>query len=142
MQSTNERKNGNAQRGWMQRHQLIAMPVAGFVALCAAAVLPGCLVTSHNREDVSGRKISSSTMSRIQPGQTDRTWVKATLGEPTSREKLNDGELWKYSYARVKSGRGTVLFVFSGSSSEQVDGGTSYIEFDEAGIVRRTWQSN
>jgi hypothetical protein len=106
----------------------------------ATLAMGGCLIGSRKVETGTGKEVSAATMSRIEPGVTTRQWVEATLGEPTSKAKLDDGtEVWKWSYSRVEASSGTVLFIFGGSSTK-TRAGSAYVEMRD-GVVTRAWRT-
>jgi len=87
--------------------------------LVLTAGLAGCVSGKSNVQS-SGRYIGDQTIDRIEPGKTNRAWVRAVLGEPTTREVLPDGvEIWKWEYTRVTTSSGSVFFVVSGKSREE-----------------------
>lgn len=113
------------------------------MVLGAAAMLPmgGCLISSHNSEDFSGKYVSSMTYNQIEPGVTRADWIQATLGEPTSKSTLEDGsELWKWSYVKTKKSSGSLLFVFNGSDRKQT-AGSVYAQIKD-GVVVKTWRTD
>lgn len=116
---------------------------AGLIVLIAgmALVAPGCLISSRSNESFTGTKVSEATFGQIQPGVTNKQWVEATLGQPTKKSTLDDGgEVWKWSYAKVKQSSGAILFIFGGSSTTTT-GGAAYIEFGPDGVVRKAWRA-
>lgn len=109
--------------------------------LTAAAVLPGCLISSRSSETQSGTYVSEATFNQIQPGVTTQQWVRGTLGEPSLKTPLENGEeLWKWSYCKTKQSSGSLLFVFGGSSSSSTMG-AAYVQFKD-GIVTKSWRAN
>ncbi len=110
--------------------------------LLAALALPlaGCLVTSNSSVSTSGSYIPEATFDRVEPGKTTEAWVKATLGEPSSKSKLDNcnREIWKWKYTEKKTGSGTVLFIFSGHSEDEKSH-TAYVELKD-GVVTRKWR--
>lgn len=110
-------------------------------ALLAAATLalPGCLVSGSSKETMSGTYIGPSTFEQIEPGRTTEKWVKAALGEPTSKSDLDDGSsLWKWSYRKDRASSSAVFLVFGGSSRKESSGAT-YVQMKD-GIVVKAWQ--
>lgn len=115
--------------------------VLGAAAVVVMANLGGCLIGSSNTEVSTGKEISQPTFNKIEPGVTTKQWIEATLGEPTSKSTLDDGtDVWKWSYAHVKSSRGTVLFLFGGSSTKTTSG-SAYVEMKD-GLVTRAWRTD
>src|SRR5215203_3934545 len=81
--------------------------------LISILLLSGCLVSSTSHQTVSGNYVPENTFDRIKPGETTSSWVKATLGEPSTKEKADDTtEVWKYSYTEVKEGSGAIFLIF------------------------------
>ena len=101
--------------------------------------LAGCLVGGHSDVRRSGTYVAESTLSRIRPGETGKAWVRAVVGEPDERVRV-DGtrELWKYAYTETKSSRGHVFLVFGGSD-RKVTQGRVFVEFD-GDLVAKTWR--
>ena len=111
-----------------------ALPV-----LCLLLVA-GCLVSSTSNQKISGNYVPENTFDRITPGETTASWVKATLGEPSSKDKADDStEVWKYSYTEVKEGSGAIFLIFGGSDRKELQR-SAYVEFKD-GIVKSKWRS-
>ena len=115
----------------------------------AAALLPiislllltaGCLVSSTSHEKVSGNYVPENTFDRIRPGETTSSWVKATLGEPSTKEKVDESnEVLKDSYTEVREGSGAIFLIFGGSDKKERQR-SAYVEFKD-GIVKSKWRS-
>src|SRR5688572_23218848 len=111
-----------------------ALPVACLV------LLAGCLVSSTSHQTVSGNYVPENTFDRIKPGETTSSWVKATLGEPSTKEKADDAtEVWKYSYTEIKEGSGAIFLIFGGSDKKELQR-SAYVEFKD-GVVKSKWRS-
>lgn len=111
---------------------------AGVLA-ASAAVLPGCLVSGSSKETMSGTYIGPATFEQIEPGRTTEKWVRAALGEPTSKADLDDGSsLWKWTYRRDRASRGAVFLLF-GSSSRRESSGATFVQLKD-GVVVKAWQ--
>lgn len=109
--------------------------------LFAAGALPGCLISSRSSETQSGTYVSEATFNQIEPGVTTKQWVLGTLGEPSLKTTLENGEeLWKWSYCKTKQSSGSLLFVFGGSSTSSTMG-AAYVQFKD-GIATKSWRSN
>ena len=105
----------------------------------AAATMQGCLVSSRSKTEYSGRYISESGLSRIEKGKSKADFVLATLGEPTTKSKLDEnGEIWKYEYTKTTSGSGTVFLLFAGSNHTEKTGSVN-IQFKD-GVVSEKWR--
>ena len=112
---------------------LLALP------LIFLAGIGGCLVATSSNETHNGKYISPSSWDQIQPGKTSQDWVTATLGDPTTKTRIDsDGEVWKYSYKIHKDSSGAVFLIFAGSSSQDIDG-SAFIEFKDH-VVTRRWR--
>ena len=108
--------------------------------LCLLPLMTGCLVSSTSHQTVSGNYVPENTFDRIKPGETTSSWVKATLGEPSTKEKADDiTEVWKYSYTEVKEGSGAIFLIFGGSDKKELQR-SAYVEFKD-GIVKSKWRS-
>jgi outer membrane protein assembly factor BamE (lipoprotein component of BamABCDE complex) len=112
------------------------------ILLTAATLLPlsGCLVSGSSRQTRSGNYVSDETFSQIKPGKTSAGWVMATLGEPSSKSRLDDGsEVWKWSYTEVKSSRGQVFLLFANRNHKETTG-AAFVELKN-GVVVNKWRS-
>ena len=112
----------------------------GFSLACILA-LTGCLVTSDSKTTTSGNFVPEQTFEQIQPGKTTASWVKATLGEPTCKTKVEEtaSEIWKWNYTETRNGSGTVFFLFAGSSKDEKTK-AAYIEIKD-GVVTKKWRA-
>ena len=100
----------------------------------------GCLVTSHSEQKRSGNYVSDSTLNQIEPGRTSASWVRATLGAPSSVEEPDEQtEIWKYRYSERKDSSGSVFLLFAGNDSKETTG-TVFVEVRH-GVVTRYWRS-
>lgn len=115
----------------------------GLVAVLAAMVAGGtggCLIAHHETDTRSGRWVPESTFDQIEPGKTKAAWVRATLGEPSEKTRVDDeSEIWKWAYNEVKSKDGYVFLIFAGSTKTETPG-AAYVEV-KAGVVVRKWRS-
>lgn len=113
-----------------------------FLAALASApiVLSGCLVSGSRHIKTEGRHIGDETLSMIEPGETQKTWVLAVMGEPTRRSVLPDGaaEIWVWDYKRIRNANTEVLLVFDGDKRTETTQSV-YVEFD-GDVVRRAWR--
>lgn len=117
-------------------HLIVTLGLIG-----STLTLSGCLISSHSNENFSGKYVSTRTFNEVEPGVTTVSWVKGTMGEPTSKTTLEDGsELWKYSYTKTKSSSGSLLFVFGGSSRSST-GGSAYVQIKD-GVVVKHWRTD
>src|SRR5690242_17068379 len=84
----------------------------------------GCLVASDNSHKRTGNYVPESTFSQIEPGKTSAGWVKATLGEPDSKDKVEStgSEIWKYSYTEKQESSGAVFLLFAGHDTKETNG--------------------
>jgi outer membrane protein assembly factor BamE (lipoprotein component of BamABCDE complex) len=112
---------------------------ATVLPLLSVLLLAGCLVSSTNHQSVSGNFVPENTFDRIKPGETSSSWVQATLGDPSTKEKADDTDVWKYSYTEVKEGSGAIFLIFGGSDKKERQR-TAYVEFKD-GIVKSKWRS-
>ena len=120
----------------LQSYWRNAVAIVGLSVAMAAA--PGCLVTGQSNTTYTGTNVAQSTLSQIKPGSTTIGWVHATLGEPSSKTKDGDDEVWKYTYTEQTNVSGSVFLIFGGSTSnEKVN--TVFIEFKD-GIVINKWR--
>jgi outer membrane protein assembly factor BamE (lipoprotein component of BamABCDE complex) len=102
-------------------------------------LVPGCLISTSSRTEYTGRHVGAETFAQIEPGKTTKDFVLATLGEPSSRATLDDGsELWKWTYRRSRSSRGSVLLLLAANNTAESEGAT-YVQIRD-GVVVRAWQ--
>jgi outer membrane protein assembly factor BamE (lipoprotein component of BamABCDE complex) len=113
--------------------------LGGALAAAAVAAGTGCLVSGSNEEKTTGNYVAPSTLDQIRPGKTTAGWVRATLGRPTSEEKLADGsEVWKYAYAEKRDSNTAVFLIFGGSSKTEKNH-TVFVEIKD-GLVTNAWR--
>lgn len=124
------------------------------MSACAAGMLflSGCLINGSSQENLTGIRISQSSLSQIEVGTTTSEWVEAAFGHPTSRQVVtrNDAvnkdvpqhmvEIWRYEWSRSVSSSGEVFLLLS-SYNSKVDSTTVFLEFTD-GIVTRYWTEN
>ena len=108
-------------------------------ALCL--ILSGCLVTSDSKTMTKGNYVPERVFDRIEPGHTSAAWVQATLGDPTSKTKVDatGSEIWKWNYTETKKGTGTVLFLFAGKSDDEKPH-VAFVEMKN-GVVTKKWRA-
>lgn len=122
--------------------QLTPHPFA-YVPFVLSTLLVGllataCIINVDSHKERSGRYVSQATLDQIVPGRS-KEYVQALLGEPTTRTIVeNTTEIWKWTYSETTHSEGHLIFVYSGDSSERVEGAT-YVEFQE-GVVHKTWR--
>ena len=104
----------------------------------ALTAVPGCLVASTSNTTYSGTRVSETTFDQIKAGNTTMGWINATLGDPSSKAKTGDDEVWKYVYTERTDSTGAVFLLFGGASSKQSTG-TVFIEFKD-GVVINKWR--
>jgi len=109
-------------------------------ALVALALTAGCLVSSDSTVRRTGVDVPESTFEQVQPGTTTAAWVRATLGEPTSRsaDKGGHDEVWAYAYTEHVDSSGYVFLLFGGSSTSDTTR-RAFVEFKD-GVVVRKWR--
>jgi hypothetical protein len=120
--------------------RLVAIDLS--IAACLF-VLTGCLVSGSNQVKESGTAVSSSTLQNVEPGVTTRDWLLATLGPPTSRSTVADQgnvEILSYKHEVVRTSRGSVFLLFSGSSNT-TDTQQTFFELAD-GVVTRYWSES
>src|SRR4051812_9567887 len=109
------------------------------ILLCLLAVSStGCLVMNNSEEKRTGKYISPATYDQIKPGATTQSWVQATVGDPTTKSKTSDSEVWKYQYAETQEKGNAILFIFLGNNRKETTGAT-YIELKD-GVVTNAWR--
>jgi outer membrane protein assembly factor BamE (lipoprotein component of BamABCDE complex) len=109
--------------------------------LCAAVLVSvgsGCLVSSDTKQTRSGNFVPENTFDQIKPKQTTQAWVKAVLGEPSSKANADNSEIWKWSYTERKESSGAIFLIFGGHD-EKEQTHTAYVEFKD-GVVVNKWR--
>ncbi len=113
------------------------------VLLAGAAVtllnLSGCIVSGSRHVKTEGRYIGDQTLSMIEPGRTEMSWILAVMGEPTRKTVLPDSltEVWVWDYHRVRKANTEVFLVFDGNKRTETSQSV-YVEF-EGDVVQRAW---
>jgi hypothetical protein len=118
----------------MGRNWIISVLVLGLLATTS-----GCLISSNTSQTRSGNYVPETAFDRIEPKKTTQAWVKAVLGEPSSKEQADGDEIWKYSYTERKESSGAIFLIFGGHD-EKEQAHTAYVEFKD-GVVVNTWRS-
>lgn len=117
-------------------HRLLGLVCLVGLLVCQA----GCLVTSNNRTSYSGAYVSPEEVRAITLGTATPEVVETALGPPTRRKTNDDGsELWTWTYTESKSGEGTVLLLFAGSS-ERTEEQSVHVLFRD-GVAVKKWRS-
>lgn len=122
---------------------LFANPIRQTLAVAAllasTAFLSGCLFNGSNSVRMEGRYIGDSTLAQIKPGQTDKTWILASLGEPTRKSSLTDqnNEVWVWDYRKIKHSNTEIFLIFDGDKRTEISQHV-YVEFD-GDLVSRAW---
>ena len=99
----------------------------------------GCLVAHSSDTHVTGNFVPPNTFDRIEPGKTTAAWVKATLGEPSSKESAgNNTEVWKYNYTEKRESEGAIFLIFGGSDKKEQQH-VAYVEMKD-GTVTYKWR--
>ena len=108
------------------------------LALLSLLLLSGCLVAHNSEQHVTGNFVPPNTFDRIEPGKTTASWVKATLGEPSSKDTADTTEVWKYNYTEKQESSGAIFLIFGGTSSKEKSG-TAFVELKD-GVVTNKWR--
>jgi outer membrane protein assembly factor BamE (lipoprotein component of BamABCDE complex) len=119
-----------------RNHCRVALAVLGLSTVLAW--VPGCLVADSSSTTYTGTRVAQSTFEQIKPGSTTMDWVHATLGDPNSKTRDGDNEVWKYTYTEHTQSNGTVFLIFAASNSNETVN-TAFIEFKD-GIVINKWR--
>ena len=122
---------------------MIANRLMGTAALAALMLVlgTGCLVSSSKRQTQSGNYVPEATFDQIEPGNTTSAWVRATLGEPSDRTRVDDAvEVWKWTYNQKKESSGAIFLIFGGSETKESTG-HAFVEFKD-GVVTRKWRTS
>ncbi len=120
------------------------LAVAAVLCCAGALILPlgGCLAGGSSRTVESGTYVHPSTLQSVNVGQSTKDNVLMMLGEPSRKIKTEKGgEIWRYHYAKTKTSKGYVLFVFGGSNSESTTQ-TTAVRFNSEGVVEDIWRDD
>ena len=98
----------------------------------------GCLVSSDTSQTRSGSFVPENTFDQIKTGKTTQAWVKAVLGEPSSKNSADNTEIWKWSYTERKESSGAIFLIFGGHD-EKEQTHAAYVEFKD-GVVVNKWR--
>lgn len=113
--------------------------IVGIGACVSALLNAGCLINSHSRTEVSGDYVSPASMERVEVGKSKPDFVLATLGEPTCKNKLDDGsEVWKWKYKKTHCGNGSVFLLIDASDHTEHEG-AAFVMFRD-GVVEKKWR--
>ena len=110
----------------------------GVAAAALAFSAGGCLFASNSTVRRTGIDIAPATFEQVQPGTTTAAWVRATLGEPTSRSRDGRDEVWTYAFTEHVDSSGYVFLVFGGSNVTETTR-KAFVEFQD-GIAVRKWR--
>ncbi len=102
----------------------------------------GCLVVSHKSVTLGskGPMVSAKTLEQIVPGRTSKAKVIALLGEPNSKQELDDGtELYKYVYTK-QTQKNAVVFLLLTSHDTMDERSELFVEIKD-GVVQNFWKS-
>lgn len=102
----------------------------------------GCLVVSHKSVTLGskGPMVSAKTLEQIEPGRTSKAKVIALLGEPNTKQELDDGtELYKYVYTK-QTKTNAVVFLLLTSHDTMDERSELFVEIKD-GVVQNFWKS-
>ena len=100
--------------------------------------LSGCLIGADSSQTRTGNYVAESTFAQIEPGKTTEGWVKATLGEPTTRAAADDTVVWSYKYTEKYDSSGAVFLIFGAHNSSETTH-TAFVEIKD-GVVLKKWR--
>jgi outer membrane protein assembly factor BamE (lipoprotein component of BamABCDE complex) len=124
----------------MRITRIVTGGAAAVLAWGVLLALSGCLVSGSASQKRTGKYVSDATMARIEPGKTTAGWVMATMGEPSSRNKMEDGsEVWRWDYTETRHSTAAVFLIFGGSDEKQNDGSV-FVEMKD-GVVVNKWRA-
>ena len=113
---------------------------ASSLAVILLAATGGCLFGNSSTVHRTGIDVPESTFEQVRPGSTTAAWVRATLGEPTSKsvDAPSHDEVWAYAYTERVDSSGYVFLIFGGSNTTETTR-RAFVEFKD-GIVVRKWR--
>lgn len=117
----------------------VRIVLAGVLAAALMGV-GGCLVSVDQHETRNGRLVSEGTFSQITVNETKGDWLRATLGEPSEKSRVDEhSEIWKWAYSTTQKKEGYVFLIYCGKDEKQTDGAV-FVELKD-GVVVRKWRS-
>ncbi|MBS3733986.1 MAG: hypothetical protein KGY99_03570 [Phycisphaerae bacterium] len=119
--------------------RVVRTGVAAFL-LCAS--LSGCLVMggSQTTYEGKGKFVDRATLDEIEPDETTRAWLLATLGEPSEVARADGVEVLTYRYVEKKQDSVAILFLMA-ASNRKVRCQNLHFEITD-GVVSRFWQDS
>ena len=110
------------------------------LALGVLLALSGCLVSGSASQTRTGKYVGEDTLAKIEPGKTTQGWIVATLGEPSTKNKVEDGsEVWRYDYTERRENNTAVFLLFGGSDKKETCGSV-FVEMKN-GVVTNKWRA-
>ncbi len=109
------------------------------LAVSSLLLFSGCVVIdSHTESKTYGTLVSDESLARVAVGETTSAWLLATLGEPASREFVDENtEVFRYSSRQLTRIDSELLFVLDASSRREVKR-TVFFECVD-GVLARYW---
>ena len=89
---------------------------------CVCLLASGCLVVASKSSSYGpkGAMVSEATLEQIQPGETSKAKLVALLGEPSSKQEVDDDtEIYKYVYSKKTNSCATVFLLFASSDNKE-----------------------
>ncbi|MEL6740288.1 MAG: outer membrane protein assembly factor BamE [Planctomycetota bacterium] len=119
--------------------------ILGLATACiaggAAFALGGCLISGSSNRSISGAVVEREQLSTVRLGQSTPDDVTRSLGVPSNVGVDADGrEVWTYRWNEHRSSNGSMLLLFSGSSSSNTQRSV-HVTFEE-GVVSRVRQES
>lgn len=118
----------------------IFFPAARFALLSGLLLLAsGCAVIgSHQETKFTGTQVSATTLDKVRPGVTTEAWLRATLGEPSGTEVVDDStRIMRYTSKEITRIETALLLVLDTSSRKETIR-TVYFEIHD-GVLDRYW---
>lgn len=109
------------------------------ILMCFAT--SGCLYKNYTTTEEKGKKINDSTLQQLEPENTTKEWAISTLGTPSSRDNLNNGdEIFRYEYSKKVDEKIRVFLLFH-SNKEDITSQTVCLEFKDD-LLTKYWIEN
>ena len=119
----------------MPRTRLLVAPIP---LVLTASLLGGCVITSKNVTRETGTKVPPHALNTVVVDRTTEAQLLETLGTPTrSMAAEDEGVIYVWEHTRVHHSRGSLLFVFGGSTEKSEESSTSALVRN--GVVRSVW---
>jgi len=121
-----------------EKRGMIRQTIFSIVLAATTLVAGGCLVSKGSSMSEEGVKVSQPTLAQVEIGKTTESWLVATVGEPTSRRKVDEHvQVLRYDYKQRKNSGGYVFLIYAGGEREEKTSSAIFEVTD--GVITRYW---